>query len=248
MRPSYCAECNGALDPYLPDCPHCGAHAEQDPDTHHDRELVVHRGRDRKLEVGRKWKIHVPWGLFIVLGLYGAGAYAYVEYTNQTSPETRAGKHLLVAERILGKDNGETAKSDQLQVAYAEIVAALTLTPDDAWGHQELEKVGWELGRRGLRPPAELVRRANFLAASWQNEQASKRSQLPESPVERFGLDTFEDEATRLKRYLGLGSVIIIALWAYKEFQDYKFIHKRDDEHELLHREELRELGSHRKR
>lgn len=248
MRPSYCAECNGSLDPYLPDCPHCGAQVDHDGHGHHDSDIVVHRGRDKKIEVGRKWKFHVPWGLFLVLGLYAAGAYSYVQYTNSTSPQTLAAKHLAVAEDILGKDNGESAKSDQLQVAYQELIDALTITPEDAWGHQQLEVVTWELNRRGQKPPAELKRRGDFLAASWQNMQAAKTSQLPESPRERFGLDELEDSASRAKRYIALGSLIIILLWAYKEFQDYKFMHRREDEHEVLHREELLDLGSHRRR
>jgi len=127
-------------------------------------------------------------------------------------------------------------------------VEALTLTPEDGWGQQELEKVSWAMARRGTKPPADLKRRADFIAAAWQADQASKRSQLPEGPRERFGFDALEDKAVRLQRYIGLGGVVIFLLWIYREFQDYKFLHKRDDEHELLRRDELRELDAHRRR
>ncbi|MBS2029461.1 MAG: hypothetical protein JST54_16285 [Deltaproteobacteria bacterium] len=250
MRPSYCAECNGHLDPYLPDCPHCGAHIEQhDRDAHHDKDIRVQRDAGgRAVEVHRKWKVHVPWGLFLLLGLYSAAAYAYVQYSDQTSPQTIAAQHLAAAEQILGSDNGETAKAESLQRAYAHLIEALTLTPEDSWGQQELEKVTWAMARRGTKPPAELKRRADFIAASWQSIQAGKQSQLPESANERFGFDAIESKAVRLQRYLSLGGVVIFLLWIYREFQDYKFLHKRDDEHELLRRDELHELDVHRRR
>lgn len=249
MRPSDCAECQGALDPYLPDCPHCGARVEGESDTHHDRDIVVHRDAGGNVaEVRRRWRLHVPWGLFIILGLYGAAAYGYVQYSDRTSPETRAAQHLMAAERILGPDNGDSAKSEDLLAAYRHLIEALALTPADAWGHTQLERVGWALARRGQKPPPDLKRQADFLGAQWSHIQQDRSSQFPESPRERFGFDAIEDSAGRLRQYLLYGGAVILLFWIYREFQEYKFLHKRDDEHELVRRDELRALDSHRRR
>jgi hypothetical protein len=249
MRPSYCPECNGALDIYAPDCPRCGARVNDDVADHHDEELQVDRDRSGKaVEVRRKWKLHVPWGLFLLFGLYGAAAYAYVDYTDHRSPEALAAQNLELAAQLIGPDNGETARDADLQAAYQHLVDGLAVNTDDAWGHKELEVVTFALARRGQKPPADLKRRADFLAANWNHLQQARTSNLPESPRERFEFDRWEDKASRLKRYLGFGGVIIVLLWIYREFQDYKFLHKRDDEHELLRRDELRDLDSHRRR
>lgn len=248
MRPSDCVECQGALDPVLPDCPHCGAHVDHDPDAHHDRELRIERPHGRAVEVHRKWKLHVPWGLFVLLGLYGAAAYGYVQYTDQTSPQTLAGQHLLAAQTLLGPDDGDTARDEDLQKAYAELVEGLQILPDDAWGHQQLERVRWALAKRNQQPPPELKRRADFLASARLAAEQGRQSQLPVGPRERFGVDGLVDSAVRLKRYLGVGGLVILVFWFYIELQDYKFAHKRDDEHEVQRREELRALHAHRRR
>ena len=249
MRPSECSECQGALDPYLPDCPHCGAPVDHDPDAHHDREIELHRDSGGRVEeVRRRWKLHVPWGLFILLGLYSAAASGDVVYTDRTSPQTLAGQLLVAAERILGADNGDSARTEDLVAAYRHLIQALSLTPDDAGGQKQLERVGWALARRNEAVPPDLKRQADFLGAEWARIQQDRSSQFPESPRERFGFDEIEDKATRLRRYLGFGGVVIVLLWMYREFQDYKFLHKRDDEHELVRRDELRALDAHRRR
>jgi hypothetical protein len=250
MRPSYCSACEAALDPVLPDCLHCGAHVEADPDAHHDRDLLIRRGHDRSggVEVHRRWKLHVPWGMFVVLGLYSVAAYFYVQYTDQTSPETIGTQHLVAAQKLLGPDNGDTAPDADLLTAYGELITGLQILPEDAWGHQELDRVTWALAKRNQRPPPDLKRRADFLASARYNAEQGRKSVLPESPMERFQLGGIVDSAARLKRYLGLGGVVILLFWLYIEFQDYKFTHKRDDEHEVRRREELRALNAHRKR
>jgi hypothetical protein len=232
----------------LPDCPECGAHVPES-DDHHDKDIEFTKtdpGGPRKAQ--RKSRFHVPWGLFILLGGYAAVSYTYIHFKDLDSPQYRAAMHLRSASQILGKDSGSSATNDQLLEAYNHLIESLILFPDDRWAHDQLEKVEWTLAVRGRKPPPELKRRADMLASAYQNIQAGRTSVLPVGPRDIWDIDAVVDAPGRLVRYFTFGGLVIILLWSYKEFQDYQFHRKHEDEKHLDRREDLRDLDSHRRR
>jgi hypothetical protein len=196
----------------------------------------------------RRWRIHVPWGLFVILGLYGAGVKYYVAYHQENDPQVQAAKHLVAAARILGKDNGASASLENLNKAYEELLQALALFPDDKWAHEQIEQVEWQLRKRGRKPDEGQRRRAEMLANLWQQIQAGRQSVLPVGARDKWDVDAVLDFPNVASQYAMLGGLIIILLWAYREYQDYLHQRGKEDERHLDRREELRHMHVQRRR
>jgi hypothetical protein len=248
MRATYCAECNGHLDPYLPDCPECGAHVPDHGDAHHDSDVTFNEEQDGKRTATRRRRFHFPWGLVIILGVYAGVSYAYIRNKELNSPSFIAGNHLRAAMQILGQDNGASQPLDSLQTAYAHLVEALGAFPDDKWAHEQLEQVRMVMVRRGTKPLPDLQRKADFLAAAYQELQAGRRHALPVGMRDEWDVDGVMAAPGQMARYAVFGGLVIVLLWAYKQMQEYKFSSKLADERHLDRREELKHLHSHRRK
>lgn len=92
-----------------------------DPDEIID-DVLVRRGRRR---------FPIPWGLFILLGLYFGGVWGFLRYEYYNAPEFKSARHLRIAGQMLGEDNGMTAESANLLEALDHLLAALSAYPDD---------------------------------------------------------------------------------------------------------------------
>jgi hypothetical protein len=87
-----------------------------------------------------------------------------------------------------------------------------------------------------------------MLAGQYAQIQEGQRSAMPVGLRNRWDIDALMNSPAEMTRYTLLGGLVIILLWAYKEFQDYLHGRKQDDEKHLHRREELRSLHAHRKR
>ena len=115
--------------------------------------------------------------------MYSGASYAYIHFATLDSPRYAAATHLRIAGQILANDNGDTASVEDLQVAYQNLVASLTLFPDDRWAHEQLEKVEWALHARGKSPDPEQKRKAAFLGAKFAEMSRGGTSSYPWDPA-----------------------------------------------------------------
>lgn len=246
MRASRCKECNGLLDPYLPECSLCGKRVD-DASFTHDPDLIVERTAGGSINVSRRWKFHFPWGLLILLGVYAWGAQAYVKHLEETSPLARA--QLLVdrGSMFLGKDYGITASDSNLIAAYGVYLEAASIVPGDKWVFDKLDTIRHLALRRNLTIPEDLQQRADFLGRQNLIEDKHRLKFLVAGPSDIWNFDTIRSSPRTAATFAIVGGLLICLIWSYTQFQSGKAITAQEDEKEAARRLELAELSRHRR-
>lgn len=199
--------------------------------------------------VGPPPKFAVPWGLFVILALYGLGLWGYVWQTYWESPAYQAATHDALALRLLGVDDGRTAAPDQLRRAFDELLEAGRLLPEEPEFAQHLERLRHRFEERHLKLDVERVRRAEAVS------NVTRRIQEERAPLLVVGArsrDWAPDQLLAGPRVTALwsipGVVLVIALWAYLRVTAYR-VRSREREAYLKSVEaEVKELGRRNRR
>ncbi len=227
--PSFCPSCGRMLDLVLPECAHCGTR-------------IARVAKKRK-----KSGLPIPWGLLIMLGLYFGGIFAFTQYEFYNSPQYIAARHMRAAEQLLGPNNGRTAKLPELTEALDHLLEALKQLPEDEWCHEQVEQVVIRLQERGHRMSSEKQRLLDSLSMRFKRAEESSKPMLWVGARDIWDFNSIADLPDKIIRYSWVGGLLIFVFWLYVRLQDRKrrdaFLDDKDEER----REELEELGSHRR-
>jgi len=202
-----CPTCEGPLDP-AGHCPACDTPVDESSDTVRDDR----RPKDRP-------RFPVPWGLFIVLGVYLTAVWAVTQYEHYTSPDYLAAKEVREALDLLGDDDGKSAKVAALLQALEHLAKAIELVPGEAWLHERVEATTRRLHERREKVPLDLQRRLDALALRYQKIQLARGSALPVGVHDVWDVDAALRAPTKFLRYGGFGGAIIVLVWLYVAFQ-----------------------------
>ena len=209
-----------------------------DPDEIID-DVLVRRGRRR---------FPIPWGLFILLGLYFGGVWGFLRYEYYNAPEFKAARHLRIAGQMLGDDNGMTAESANLLEALDHLLAALSAYPDDPLAHQRIEAVVRRLQERNTKLPEEKQKQIDALALRYRRMNELGSELLIVGPRDLWDVDYVLEMPGRIARYSVFGGVIILLIWLYKSLQDRRYLERMAAERMEGRREEIAESSSRRQR
>lgn len=189
----------------------------------------------------------VPYGLFIVLGLYALGVLGYVYATYWNSPAYLAAEHFAAAAALLGVDDGRKASRATLTEAYGHYLEAARLMPRVKLLHERTEAMRWRFEERKFKMDHDLSMRAEAVATLWQ------RIQQEEEPMLVVGLRDRGWQPAQLLEGPGRtflwslpGALVIVVVWAWLRFSGRK---ARGDDHELALKKmesEVKELAGNR--
>ncbi len=202
-------------------------------------DVLVRRGRRR---------FPIPWGLFILLGLYFGGVWGFLRYEYYNAPEYKAARHLRIAGQMLGEDNGMTAEASDLLKALDHLLAALSAYPDDPLAHQRIEAVVRRLQERNTKLPGEKQKQIDALALRYRRMNERGSELLIVGPRDLWNVDYALEMPGRIARYSVFGGVIILLIWIYKSWQDRRYLERMVAERMEGRREEIAESSSRRQR
>lgn len=164
-------------------------------------------------------KFPVPYGLFIVLGLYAVGVVGYVYVTYWNSPGYLAAEHFEAAGELLGLDDGRKSSPQQLTDAYGHYLEAARLMPRVKLLHERTEAMRWRFEERKLKMDHDLQMRAEAVAMLWQ------RIQTEQEPMLVVGLRDRGWQPAQLLEGPGRtflwslpGGLVIVVIWAWLRF------------------------------
>lgn len=172
----------------------------------------------------------MPYGLFIVLGVYALLVLLYVWRTYWTSPEYLAAGHLDAAAALLGVDDGRKASKEALTQAYVHYLEAARLVPRVTLIHQRVESMRWRFEERGFKLDHDLQMRAEAVAVLWQRIQQEQEPLLVTGTRDR-GWNAAEllSGPGRTLEYSLPGGLVIVVIWAWLRFSGRRV---REQEHE----------------
>jgi hypothetical protein len=175
----------------------------------------------------------MPYGLFIVLGVYAVLVLGYVWATYWNSPEYLAAEHFAQATELLGLDDGHSASKETLIDAYKHYLEAARLVPRALVLHQRVEAMRWRLDERGFKLDHDLQMRAEAVAMLWQRIQQQEDPMLVVGARDRGWVPAqLLDGPTRAFLYSLPGAGLIVAVWAYLRFSG-KRVREREHEGQL---------------
>ena len=178
----------------------------------------------------------VPYGLFIVLAVYGLLVLGYVWKTYWLSPEYLAAERLQEATDLLGLDDGRSASKETLLKAYNDYLEAARLMPRVKFLHQRIESMRWRFEERGFKLDKDLEMRAEAVAMLWQRIQQEHEPILVVGARDRGWVPAqLLEGPTQTFLYALPGALVIVVVWAYLRFSNKRM---RDQQRE----QELKEL------
>ncbi len=191
----------------------------------------------------------IPYGLFVVLGLYALSVVGFVYLRYWSSPRWMAARHVEEAMVLLGSDSGRTTPPAELVVAYEHLLEAARLQPRIWALHDELERLNWRFEERNLDQPQELRRRAEAVAVLFQREKLKEENALLLDTRSR-GWDRRTLLAGPATAFLwsSIGAVLIIAVWLYLRFVKKEVKEEEKAEHRAGVARDVEELGRFRRR
>lgn len=164
-------------------------------------------------------KFPVPWGLFIVLGIYALAVLGYVWATYWRSPEYRAAEHFAQADALLGLDDGRKASREQLEAAYLHLLEAARLVPRAKLLHDRVESLRWRFEERKFRMPRDLEMRAEAVAMLWQRLQQEDEPWLVVGARDRGWTPHALLQGPRTAVLWSIpGAVVLSILWAFWKY------------------------------
>ena len=189
----------------------------------------------------------VPYGLFIVLGVYAVGVVGYVWATYWNSPGYLAAEHYAAATELLGLDDGRKASQPVLTDAYRHYLEAARLMPRVKLLHERTEAMRWRFEERKFKLDHDLQMRAEAVANVWQ------RIQTEEEPMLVVGMRDRGWQPAQLLEGPGRtflwslpGGLMIVVVWAWLRFSGRK-VRSDDREAELKQMEaEVKALDGQR--
>jgi hypothetical protein len=175
----------------------------------------------------------VPYGLFLVLGVYALMVLIYVWSTYWRSPEYLAAEHYQQAADLLGLDDGQTASKEALLSAYEHYLEAARLVPKATVLQKRVEAMRWRLDQRGFKLDHDLTMRAEAVAMLWQRIQQQGDPLLVVGARDRgWQPDQLLEGPTRSLLWSLPGFGLLIAIWAWLRFSG-QAVRERQREEEL---------------
>lgn len=202
---------------------------------------------DILVKSGRR-RIPIPWGLFILLGVYFGGIYFYLHYEYYNAPEYKAARHLSIALQMLGADDGLTAEVPELLETLDHLLAALTINPDDPYAHQRIETVVRRLNERNAKLPPDKQKQVDALALRYRRMNDLGSSLIVIGPRDMWDVDYVLEMPGRIARYSIVGGLFIFVIWFYKAWQDRQYLERIAAERMEQRREESAAAGEGRVR
>jgi hypothetical protein len=194
-------------------------------------------------------KFYIPWGLFIILAVYGLGVLVFVWQVHWTSPDYLAAGHYTSALALLGDDEGRSLSSAQLATAYEHLLEAGRLKPEVKTFHDLAEGLNWRFDERGEQVPGELRRRAEANATLYTRIMMERRPILVVGARSRgWAPEQLVERPRRIALWSPLGAVPIIAIWAYLVFTGRRVVAQEKEEYLQGVEEHVKELGHFRRR
>ncbi len=229
-----CPFCGAKVRADALDCPSCQTPLDTEDDTHVD-------GPPRR-------QLGVPWGLLIVLGIYFLSVLGISEYQKRTSPTYQAALHVREAMKVLGKDGGETAPTDELFGALDHLIKALGHLPEDLWCHDRVEQVARRLVERRVAIPRETQRTLDALANRYRQAREAKHFFAPIGPRDVWDFDAATRGPAKVLQWSLAGAGLIIALWLYAALGSRKRLEALAQERRQERRKDVARLGDFRRR
>jgi hypothetical protein len=238
-RTLICPTCGAELNPTEPNCPACGELVRADPD-----EMVADI-----LERAGKRRFPIPWGLFLLLGLYFGAVWGFLQYQYYNAPQYQAARHMRIATQLLGSDDGATADVPALLEALDHMLAALNVNPDDSLTHERIQTVVRLLKERNTVLPDDKQKLLDALALRYRRMHETSTDIVWIGPRDIWDLDSILDMPAKILRYSVIGGVVILLLWLYKTWQDHKYLERLAAERMEERREEAAaSAASHQRR
>jgi hypothetical protein len=209
--------------------------------------MAVHEYRPAAPKKPPRPPFPVPWGLFVVLAVYGLAVFGYVWKTFYEAPDYQAAQHSAKALVLLGVDDGRKSSEADLRAAFRHVLEAARLMPQVKELALHSERLRWRFDERGFKADPEDVRRAELVSKAAQRVEEERQPWLVTGSRDRgWAPDQLLAGPERVVWWSSPGVVLILAVWAYGQFGAKK---AREREHEAdLRRGEadLERLGSYR--
>lgn len=191
----------------------------------------------------------MPWGLFIVLGVYALAVLGYVWTTYWNSPEYNAALGYARALMILGVDDGRKCSEAQLNTAFEATLEAARLMPDERQLVDHLEALRQRFEERKFKLKPELVKKVEMMSANTMRIEQERKAWLVVGSRDRgWAPDQLLRGPERALLWSIPGGVLIIAFWAYTRFSG-QALRAKEHEADLKQSErEVAELGDFRRR
>lgn len=189
----------------------------------------------------------IPWGLFIVLGVYALAVYGYIRQTYWESPEYQAALAYGRALLILGVDDGRRCSEAELTKAFELTLEAARLMPEERQLVDHLENLRHRFEERKFKLNPELVKKVEMMSANTMRiEQQRKAWLVVGSRDKGWAPDQLLAGPERVVLWSIPGGVLIIAFWAYTRMSA-KAVRDREHEDDLKQSEkEVEQLGEYR--
>jgi hypothetical protein len=192
--------------------------------------MAVHQYRPAEPKTPPRAKFPVPWGLFIVLGVYGFGVLGYVWKTYWQSPEYQAAEAYTRALSVLGVDDGRSCTQAQLEAAFSDVLEAARLIPENKALAQHTERLRWRFDERGFTLPKDFARRAELVSLAARRVEEERSPWLAVGSRDRgWAPDQLLAAPSSVAWWSTPGVVLILAVWAVGQFSAKKV---REREHE----------------
>jgi len=190
----------------------------------------------------------VPYGLFIVLGIYGVGVLGYVWATYWRSPEYQAAEHWNAAIQLLGVDEGRKCSQADLERAFDHLAEAARLMPRVRGLPERLERLRWRFEERGFKLSEDRKRRAEAVSAVTQRlEQEGEPWLVVGSRDRGWAPDQLMEGPSKAVWWSIPGGVVILLVWAYLQFSGRAVRQKEHEAHLKAQEAEVKALGAFRK-
>ncbi len=190
----------------------------------------------------------IPWGLFIVLGVYAASVYGYIWSQYWNSPEFKAAMSYARALSLLGVDDGRRVSEADLNRGFELTMEAALLMPDELQLVEHLENLRHRFEERKFKMKQDWVNKVEMMSAHTMRIEQEKKAWLVVGSRDRgWAPDQLLRGPERVVLWSIPGGVLIIAFWAYTRFST-KAAMEKDHEDGLKESErELAELGDFRR-
>lgn len=197
----------------------------------------------------QRLKLSIPWGLFIVLGVYALGVLGYVWANYWDSPEYKAAKAYAQALSILGEEDGRKCSEEGLTRAFELTLETARLMPEERMVVDHLEALRYRFEERKFKLRSDLVQKVEMMSANTRRVEQERKPWLVVGARNRgWAPDQVLEGPERAVLWSIPGAVLIIVFWGYTRFSS-KAVLEREHEAKLKQQErDVAALGEFRQR
>lgn len=194
-------------------------------------------------------KFPVPWGLFIVLGVYALGVYGYIWSAYWDSAEYKAAVSYATALSILGVDDGRKCTEEGLNRAFELTLDAARLMPEERVLVDHLETLRHRFEERKFKFSKDFLQKTEMMSANTRRIEQERKAWLVVGARDKgWAPDQVLEGPERAVLWSIPGGVLIIAFWGYTRFSA-KAVREKEHEAGLKQQErDVESLGDYRRR